>query len=69
MISERVILNKSQSFRFDLKTVTFKSMTNKLVTVYCVYWHYKFGGEVREEITKEEYDFLVEELKRETSDE
>ena len=44
-------------------------MTNKLVTVYCVYWHYKFGGEVREEITKEEYDFLVEELKRETSDE
>ena len=65
MISESVILNKSKSFRFDLKTVTFKSMTNKLVTVYCVYWHYKFGGEVREEITKEEYDFLIEELKRE----
>lgn len=64
MTKESIFFDKLGVYSFDLKTRTLRIEDKKVTTYYWVTWYCKYGScsEKEQEITKEEYEFLLKEL-------
>ncbi|MBO7213990.1 MAG: hypothetical protein J6V66_00685 [Clostridia bacterium] len=64
MTKESILFERLGVYSFDLKTKTLRTGDKKITTYYWVIWYCKHGGssEIKQEITKEEYEFLLKEL-------
>lgn len=70
MTKESIFYNRSGARLSELKTQTLKAENGKVVTYYTVIWNLKHGelgcgGEIKQEILKEEYDYLLKVLQGE----
>lgn len=67
MTKESILFNKLGVYSFNLKTKTLRTEDKKVTTYYWVVWSCKYGEncKIKQEITKEEYEFLLKELENE----
>ena len=64
MTKESILFNRLGVYSFDLKTKTLRTEDKKVATYYWVIWKCKYGEcrELKQEISKQEYECLLEEL-------
>ena len=67
MTKASIFFDKLGVYSFDLKTKTLRTADKKITTYYWINWYCKYGesSEIKQEITKEEYEFLLNELEKE----
>ena len=64
MTKESILFDGLGVYSFDLRTKTLRTENKKITTYYWVNWYCKYGESdgTKQEITKEEYEFLLKEL-------
>ena len=70
MTKESILLKYLDVFSFNLRALTSKTGDTKVISRYWVDWRCINNGqyiEITQELTKEEYDFLYDELLKELS--
>lgn len=65
MKKESILYDILGIYSYELKTHTLITEDKKVTTYYQVVWHRKALTEIEQDITKQEYDFLLQELKGE----
>lgn len=65
MTKENILFDRLGVYSYRLKTQTLKTEGGKITTYYTVIWSMKYGesSEIKQEISKEEYEYLLKELK------
>ena len=68
MIKESILFDKLGVYSFELKTETLRTEDKKVTTYYWVIWNCKYGerSEIVQDISKEEYEFLLEKLENDS---
>lgn len=64
MTKESILFDRLGVYNFSLNTATLKTKDKEVTTYYSVIWRCEYGerSELKQDISKEEYDFLLKEL-------